>query len=144
MKYKWMFVPTIWALMLTLLLAQEAKSKNELNDSEEALVSIFSLLTHPEKYVNKTIRTTGFLDPSYDLFPYELDSKLARIENGIFLPLFEQAYAREVAHCTDLYVSVVGTLVQTSPLIIADVKIIDVFDDSEQGNEGYRRCYTRP
>ena len=146
MSSQWKYLLTaltisVFTSFCFLSVAKSSSYYSALREGES--VSIFNVLVDPQQYLHKEIKTMGFLDKGYHLFPYQVDSELSRIDSMILVPLFEQARSEEVAHCTGFYVVIVGTLTQVSPLVIADVKTIHIYDDSEEGKEAYRGCYLR-
>ncbi|RUO37061.1 hypothetical protein CWE15_11785 [Aliidiomarina taiwanensis] len=137
MQHKWKILLVTLCIFIGLTFSYLASSKAALPTFQAESISVFSLLADPEKYLLTEVVTTGFF-VDLKLFPFEIDNKLSRLENSISVAMLDQASTDEFEHCMGLNVKIVGTVVQTSPLVMASIKIIDTYDEEM----GYRGCYT--
>lgn len=85
--------------------------------------SIYGVLGNPEKYLDKKIFLVGFLVKKSEitLYPTEHEVLIPRDSESIMIDALSSQINRHELDCYDTYVSVVGVLKLTDPIVLDEI-----------------------
>lgn len=141
-KFKILFVVTLWFLLMGCV--------NSNSNPEN--VSIFSLITTPNKFNKKEVKFTAYFNKkgknSYSLYPYKEDTYIEDPRREIIIDNYQNPI--DFSKCAEKYVAIVGTFEKgagsNNILMFYNIQSINVYDDKNK-LAGYKKynniCYRK-
>lgn len=102
--------------LCVVILTTSCTKKSSETEAEVLRVSILELISHPERFDKRRVKTVGFYHESYPsaIYPYEEDFKSRRIFRVVDFFDYDSEYS--LKHCSGNYIEIAGyiTAVETA------------------------------